>query len=317
MFEELLEHNKQRVKDRPFLSEAFSDTGRRYSEDYLTKPALLGSGGYGFVRLSRRKSKPDSEENYVATKVVAKDTIEDWQISEGSITEGAILKGISHKNIVQVYGVYQNSDYYQIVMQRCHGITLYNLIEINNYIEEDTSRVLYRQVLEGVEYLHKNNIVHNDIKDENIIVTEDLVVTIIDFGSATVDHGEMTRTYCGSEPYTSPEVAQGGRYHRVSQEIWSLGVLLFVMVYGEYPFANIVKTEECVLIFPLTITISRVCMSLLSSILRKEVCERPSIKQIGESDWVRPSIRQIGESDWNSYQQDKTHYRKMIFTNTR
>ena len=48
-------------------------------------------------------------------------------------------------------------------------------------------------MLEGVEYLHKNNIVHNDIKDENIIVTEDLVVTIIDFGSATVDHGEMTR----------------------------------------------------------------------------------------------------------------------------
>ena len=48
-------------------------------------------------------------------------------------------------------------------------------------------------MLEGVEYLHKNNIVHNDIKDENIIVTGDLVVTIIDFGSATVDHGEITR----------------------------------------------------------------------------------------------------------------------------
>merc|ERR1712179_277683 len=303
MFEELLEHNKQIVKDKPFFSEAFSDTGRRYSEDYWTKPTLLGSGGYGFVRLSRRKSRPDCEENYVATKVIAKDAIDDWQLYEGNITEAEILKRISHKNIVQVHDVYQNSDYYQIVMQRCQGITLYNLIEINKFIEEDSARVLYRQVLEGVEYLHKNNIVHNDIKDENIIVTEDLVVTIIDFGSATVDHGEIARTYCGSEPYTSPEVALGGRYYRVSQEIWSLGVLLFVMVYGEYPFDNIVKTEECILIFPLTVKITRVCMSLLSSILRKEVCERPSIIQIGESDWV-------------SYHRDRTHCRKMIFTNS-
>ena len=57
-------------------------------------------------------------------------------------------------DVFQVYGVYQNSDYYQIVMQRCHGITLYNLIEINNYIEEDTSRVLYRQVLLNTSKLY-------------------------------------------------------------------------------------------------------------------------------------------------------------------
>ena len=80
----------------------YTCSGRRYSEDYLTKPNLLGQGGYGFVRLSRRKSKADSEENFLATKVIAKDCLEDWQQSEGTITEAAILMKLSHKNIVKV-----------------------------------------------------------------------------------------------------------------------------------------------------------------------------------------------------------------------
>jgi len=246
------------MKDKEFLSEAFSDDGRRYSEDYLTKPSLLGQGGYGFVRLSRRKSKADSEENFLATKVIAKDCLEDWQQSEGTITEAAILMKLSHKNIVKVLGLYENGSYYQMVMQRCPGITLFDLVELNTCIQEDIARIIYTQVLTAVAYLHENSIVHNDIKDENVIVTNKLEVTIIDFGSAAVDDGEKTRIYCGSETYTSPEVLSGKSFHRVGQEIWSLGVLLFVMVYGQNPFANVVKAEECILNFPTSIHVTRV-----------------------------------------------------------
>ena len=93
-------------------------------------------------------------------------------------------------------------------------------------------------------YLHQHSVTHNDLKDENIIVSKDLQVKLVDFGSATIDDGEKTRyvasldksiwlkthllrIYCGSEPFTSPEAATGGRFFRISQEIWSLGVMSF------------------------------------------------------------------------------------------
>ena len=73
---------------------------------------------------------------------------------------------------------------------------------------------------------------------------------IVDFGSAEYDDGEKTSNYCGSETYSSPEVLSGARYLRVPQEVWSLGVLLYVMVVGVHPFDNVVRTEECNFLLP-------------------------------------------------------------------
>jgi len=285
-FEMLYENNKQKEKDRQYLSQAFSNEGRRYSADYHTKPNLLGKGGYGFVRMSRRKSKPDTTENCLATKVIAKDTLEDWQSEEGSVVEAQLLMRISHKNILKVYSLYQNSHYYLMVMEMCSGVTLFDLIELNHHLEENVARIIFRQVLDAVLYLHSNGIVHNDIKDENIIVNTELKVTIIDFGSACMDTGEKTRIYCGSETYTSPEVISGSSFYRVGQEIWSLGILLFVMVYGQNPFDNVVKAEECILIFPSLPPVSQMCRHLVSSVLTRKVTDRPSVLMMYQWDWV-------------------------------
>jgi len=285
-FEMLYEQNKQKEKDRKYLSKAFSSEGRRYSEDYHTKPNLLGKGGYGFVRMSRRKSKPDTTENCLATKVIAKDTLEDWQSENGSVVEAQLLMRISHKNILKVYALYQNSDYYLMVTELCSGVTLFDLVELNQTLEENLARRIFRQVLDAVLYLHRNGIVHNDIKDENIIVNTEIKVTIIDFGSACLDTGEKTRTYCGSETYTSPEVLSGSSFYRVGQEIWSLGILLFVMVYGQNPFENVVKAEECILIFPSHPPVSKMCRHLVSSVLTRRVSDRPSVDMMYQSDWI-------------------------------
>lgn len=287
MFEAIFEMRRQNQKDKQYLSQAYDQKGeRRYSEDYYTNPCVLGQGGYGFVRLARRKSKADTKENHLATKVIAKDCLEDWQKVKGTIAEAKILMNMSHQNIVKVEGLYQNSCYYQLIMERCPGITLFMLVELNHHLQENSARLIFRQVLDAIGYLHEKNIVHNDIKDENIIVTTELKVTIIDFGSATFDDGEKTRIYCGSETYTSPEVLSGARFNRVGQEIWSLGVLLFVMVYGENPFANVVKAEECILHFPTSIQVSMTCMQLLSSVLTKDVAARPGVKKMAGNEWV-------------------------------
>jgi len=277
----------KKQEDKMYLSEAYSGEGRRYSEEYFTKSNLLGEGGYGFVRLSRRQSRPDTEENHLATKVIAKNSLEKWQEVEGSIAEAEILMKLSHDNILRVKGLFQNDNYYQLIMERCSGVTLFDLIDLNHHMEENLARIVYTQVLDAVFYLHEKQIVHNDIKDENIMVGRDFKVTIIDFGSASVDDGQKTRTYCGSETYTSPEVLSGARYYRVDQEVWSLGVLLYVMVYGENPFENVVKAEECILKFPTSIYVSRICRKLLSSMLTKETSSRPRVEGIFDFEWIK------------------------------
>jgi len=94
-------------------------TGRRYSEDFYTKPTLLGEGGFGFVRLSRRKSKLDTDEvilewseltekflcsqNSLATKVIEKHSLQDWQYVDGNLAEAVLLMKMTHRNIVKVF----------------------------------------------------------------------------------------------------------------------------------------------------------------------------------------------------------------------
>jgi len=277
---------------------AVSNCGRRYSTEYLTQPSLLGQGAFGFVRGCRRRSRPDLEQHQLATKVIHKSLLYPWQlVEEGILAEGEILGRLSHDNIIRVEGVFQNEAYFQVIMTKCPGITLFDLIELNENLEEHTAQEVFKQVLDAVNYLHNKNIVHNDIKDENVIVNKDLKVTLIDFGSACSNLGEKTIIYCGSETYTSPEVLAGKRFCRTKQEVWSLGVLLFVMVYGGNPFEDVVRAEECHLKFPLTIYVRRVCRKLLSEVLTKDLDKRLTLQQILEHEWLKRGMgdRKKGE----------------------
>jgi len=208
----------------------------------------------------------------------------------GDLLEAKILKKLSHPAVVDLIEVFSSPSYHLLVMDFCPGDQLWSLVHCNpGGLPEQISCILFKQVVEVVKYLHEEGVTHNDIKDENIIVErEDLRIKIVDFGSAVEEDGTLTRIYCGSETYTSPEVLAGKRFARMPQEIWSLGVLLWVLVFGENPFENVVAAEECKLTFPKRqAPVSEDCKTLLSSILTKEVSARPCIFEITCSPWLQ------------------------------
>ena len=134
------------------------------------------------------------------------------------------------------------------------------------------------------------------------MVDTEMKVKLIDFGSAQYDEGEATSVYCGSETFTSPQVAGDRRYRRVPQEVWACGVLLYVMVTGVNPFGNVVEAEEAILKFPERPKLSEVmmtaefvsvyhyklqsCRDLISSVIVKDLARRASLSEVLGGEWL-------------------------------
>jgi MAP/microtubule affinity-regulating kinase len=108
-------------------------------------------------------------------------------------------------------------------------------------VREITARRIFKQVAEGVAYLHQQNIVHRDIKLDNILVEESTrMVKLIDFGfSVVVAGGQRLKVFCGTPSYMSPEIVRKNEYDGKPVDVWALGVLLFVLLTGTFPFRGV------------------------------------------------------------------------------
>lgn len=109
--------------------------------------------------------------------------------------------------------------------------------KIGRRLEEEEARTLFRQIVEAIDYLHKKNIAHRDIKLENILLDESHKIKIIDFGfSVVTQKDKLLNIYCGTPSYMSPELAMKKDYQGWHADVWALGVLLYVFLCGKFPF---------------------------------------------------------------------------------
>lgn len=119
--------------------------------------------------------------------------------------------------------------------------SLFNYLKAKKYhcLAEEEARQVFRQAVEGVDYLHKKNIAHRDIKLENILLNESQTVKLIDFGfSIQSQKGQLLNIYCGTPSYMSPELAMKKNYQGWHADVWALGVLLYVLLCGRFPFVG-------------------------------------------------------------------------------
>ena len=211
----------------------------------------LGRGASGFVQLARRKL----DKFEVVTKYILKSKIykENWINDEryGNIPlEISILCKLDHSNIIKVLEVFQDVDHVQMVMEKhgC-GMDLFEFIDRQRkHIEEGLASFIFRQIVSAVSYLHANNAVHRDIKDENIVINEQFHVKLIDFGSAAyVVKGRKFATFCGTIDYCSPDVLLGNKYFGPELDVWTCGIALYTLVFSENPFVDAEETIECIL----------------------------------------------------------------------
>ncbi|CAO1347021.1 unnamed protein product [Diamesa serratosioi] len=261
-----------------------------YGKHYTTLKQI-GKGAYGYVKMAYR----NSDRLLVISKFILKEklcpnfmvlTDEKKEIP----MEIYLLKRVKHPNIVSVMDVYENEKFFQMIMEKHgSGMDLFEFIDRRPLIDEKLGCYIFRQIARAVDYLHTINILHRDIKDENIIIDQNFQIKLIDFGSATfMQEGKMFSTFYGTTEYCSPEVLAGNKYQGPELEMWSLGVTLYVLMFFENPFLDMEDTLKADLMIPQDVSVG--LEALLLKMLDKDPKTRISMKELLSNEWISMEI---------------------------
>ncbi|KAK6539333.1 Chk1 protein kinase [Orbilia ellipsospora] len=199
----------------------------------------LGRGAYAFVR----KGKEHGTGAVCAVKFIHKQYSEKY----GHITPKQLLHEVGlhqhigeHQNVIQFYGSDENETWRWIAMEFADGGDLFDKIEADVGVQGDIAHFYFHQLMAGTEFMHSRGVAHRDIKPENILLDSNGNLKIADFGFATLyKHKGRVKTstqLVGSPPYVAPEVSQGIGYAGDQVDIWSCGVVLFVLLTGNTPW---------------------------------------------------------------------------------
>ena len=201
--------------------------GKRY--EVLSK---VGAGGMADVY----KGRDCMLNRYVAIKVLKKEYKEDENFVRKFRSEAQAAAGLMHPNIVNVYDVGEDRGLYYMVMELVEGITLKEYIERKGRLSHKEVISIAIQMCTGIGIAHAADIIHRDIKPQNIIISKDGKVKVTDFGIAkATTSNTVSSNAMGSVHYTSPEQARGG-FSDQRSDIYSVGITLYEMVTGQVPF---------------------------------------------------------------------------------
>ncbi|XP_049954466.1 PAS domain-containing serine/threonine-protein kinase isoform X2 [Schistocerca serialis cubense] len=291
-----ISHSRTRSGSVSVLSQCEDEqTSGEYGERYTTLQQI-GKGAYGYVKMAFR----NEDGLLVITKFIQKHKVhqqswvEDPSLGSKVPLEISLLTTLNHPNIVKVLDVFENPKFFQLVMEK-HGagMDLFEFIDRKPYLDETLNSYIFRQIVSAVDYLHSLQILHRDIKDENIIINEKFHAKLIDFGSATfMSEGRLFSTFYGTVEYCSPEVLAGNKYEGPELEMWSLGVTLYVMTFGENPFFDVEEIMKAELHPPSSV--SEELMELLHWMLEKNPRERCTVKQLVEHPWISKEVDMTG-----------------------
>ena len=253
-------------------------------EDYLITKEL-GKGSYAVVKLAKHRVTKEK----FAIKIYTKESLLDPQKRNTVKNEINILKQLNHINIMKLYEVIDSSKYLYLVLEYIKGISLLDVIkeEKFHFIEQRRAIKLFLQIVKGISYCQSKNINHRDIKLENILVIKNDIIKIIDFGFAVKGNRDTyQKLFCGTPSYMPPEIVNKEKYIAQCSDVWSLGVLLYAMLYGRFPFQGKDDKKLFELInkgevkFPEDIIVSENIKNLLKKILNVNPKLRPSPEEI-------------------------------------
>ncbi|KAJ8770963.1 hypothetical protein K2173_022187 [Erythroxylum novogranatense] len=252
----------------------------------------LGRGRFGTIH----RCLSAAGDQFFAVKTIDKTLLSDSTDRECLDNEPKIMSLLSpHPNIVQIFDVYDSEDSLSIVMELCESYSLYDLvIPTSGGLNEVKSATIMRQLLEAIAHCHRFNIVHRDIKPDNVLFDSRNRVKLADFGSADwLGAGEGMRSVVGTPYYVAPEVVTGREYNE-KVDVWSAGVVLYVMLAGIPPFYGETVEEifEAVvrgnLRFPPRIfrTVTTEAKDLLKKMICRDISRRISAEQALMHPWI-------------------------------
>ncbi|KAJ3150047.1 hypothetical protein HDU86_006771 [Geranomyces michiganensis] len=189
----------------------------------------LGEGTFGKVKLAKHTLTGQD----VAVKIV------DKIHAPTLVREIETWRHMHHPNIVRLYEVLCSESRIYMVMEHCTGGEAFDYICTHGRLDDksEDARRIVRQLVQAVGYCHDKSFVHRDLKLENVLLTEDLNVKLIDFGfTRKVNTRKLLDTYCGSVAYAAPEMILGKQYSGPQADVWSLGVIFYTLLCGYLPF---------------------------------------------------------------------------------
>ncbi|XP_074301756.1 CBL-interacting protein kinase 2-like [Silene latifolia] len=257
---------------------------------------LLGQGTFAKVYYARSIQTGLS----VAIKMIDKDKVMRVGLIEQIKREISVMGMVRHRNIVFLYEVMANKSKIYFVMEYAKGGELFDKVA-KGRLKEDVAQKYFRQLIAAIDFCHSRGVYHRDLKPENLLLDENENLKVTDFGLSALAESKrqdgLLHTTCGTPAYVAPEIIGRKGYDGAKADIWSCGVILFVLLAGYLPFHDsnlmemyrkIGKAEyKCPSWFPKDVR------RLLGKILDPNPDNRISIAKIRESSWLRKDLSPV------------------------
>ncbi|XP_059123848.1 serine/threonine-protein kinase SIK2 isoform X3 [Peromyscus eremicus] len=246
----------------------------------------LGKGNFAVVKLGRHRITKTE----VAIKIIDKSQLDAVNL-EKIYREVQIMKMLDHPHIIKLYQVMETKSMLYLVTEYAKNGEIFDYLANHGRLNESEARRKFWQILSAVDYCHDRKIVHRDLKAENLLLDNNMNIKIADFGFGNFfKTGELLATWCGSPPYAAPEVFEGQQYEGPQLDIWSMGVVLYVLVCGALPFDGptlpILRQRVLEGRFRIPYFMSEECEHLIRRMLVLDPSKRLSIAQIKEHKWM-------------------------------
>lgn len=256
----------------------------------------LGEGQFGKVKEAVHL---DTGHRY-AVKIIKKCNIRSKKDVDTVKKEVTFMKQLNgHPNILNLFDVNEDAEKLFLILELATGGDLFDKIISEGGFAEEPARFYFRQIVDGLEHCHGMGVVHRDMKPENLLIGTNEVLKISDFGLSNIimTPGQMLNTHCGSEKYAAPEVMQTtDPYLGPPVDIWSAGVVLYIMVGGAFPFVE--ATNKCDLYrslvagtFEFPAHFSPDLIDLLRQMFAIRPEDRPTIAEVKAHRWVHPELQ--------------------------
>ncbi|XP_032792877.2 serine/threonine-protein kinase SIK3 isoform X2 [Daphnia magna] len=246
----------------------------------------IGKGNFAVVKLAVH----NITKSQVAIKIVDKTKLDDDNLRK-TYREVDVMKKLKHPNIIKLYQVMQTDKMLYLVTEYVPGGEIFDYLVANGRMTEKEARRVFKQILAAVGYCHKCCVVHRDLKAENLLLDAKMNIKLADFGfSNYYQPGQLLSTWCGSPPYAAPELFEGKEYDGPKADIWSLGVVLYVLVCGALPFdgstLQLLRSRVLSGIFRIPYFMTTDCEHLIRHMLIVDPDRRLSIPQILQHRWL-------------------------------
>ena len=252
---------------------------------------FLGKGGFAKCYELKRV---DNGRIYAA-KIIDKQGLYNGRSKKKLINEIKIHKKLNNSNIVGFEKFFEDKDNVYILLELCSNQTLRELVKRRKRLNELEVQCYILQIIRALKYLHNHRIIHRDLKLGNLFLTSKLELKLGDFGlAAKLEYdGQRRKTVCGTPNYVAPEILEKKNGHSYEVDIWSLGIVIYTMLFGVPPFdANdekiiYKKIKMNSYKFPDSIKVENSAKKLISSLLNLDPSKRPSLDSIIEHDFFK------------------------------